>query len=427
MQSHTHLTSALARYTHALARLQTDPDELLAVLLARDDVAAALADGAPLSVVQARQIAALDEELRQCDYPPDLAAWRASFAPPDTAWWWYLDAEARAQADAQEEQERRSDLPWMILASVLVTLTIPLALDIIRRLWDGAPDTVSLAGTLLTLLLTGGPLTERGQELATWVLRRLRLRPTLHAEVLAGAAALAFGMVLLARIAVIPLLAVAYNNQGITALEAGNITAARQAFQRSTALNPDAVVPYLNLGDAYATIGLHAEAISWYQQALERDANIRSAYAQLGQQYNQQGEYATAEQLLLAGLDLPLVAVDAALVVVTEYNLLANLGWTYFAQEEYMQARAVLEAAVALEPRLVDLETAARTVGQPVQYRQALPHYYLAQVYEALDAPQRASCAWEETLRYLDRERWQDREWHQHATQRIQELGRCTP
>jgi tetratricopeptide (TPR) repeat protein len=401
------LAPALSRYQHALERLNDDPAELLAVLLARDDVAATLAQSVAPSVEQARHLADLDEQLREYarQHTPDLADWRASLIPPETDWWWHLDEQTAEQDDAAEYQR---DLPWIIVASVLVTLTIPLALDIIKRLWESAPDTVSLVGTLLTVLLTGSPLTKRGQELATWILTRLRMPPTLHAQMLAGAATLAFALVLLGRVVGVPALAIVYNDRGVAALEAGNITEARQAFQRSTALNPDPVVPYLNLGDAYAAIGLHDEATSWYQQALEQNANFRPVYARLGHQYNQQSEYATAQRVLLAGLERAPVANNEDLIVLTRYDLLSNLGWAYFAQEEYDQAREALEAAIALAP----------------PERGALPHYYLARVYEALDEPEQAYAQWLETLRYVDGEDWQDKAWHQEATQRIQELER---
>lgn len=405
------LDRLLARYAHALATYTTDPDALLTVLLARDGIAAALADGSPPSVAHAHHLASLDAQLRKAAQaqPPDLARWRASLQPPASAWWWHLDTQTSAEA---EQREWQRDLPWVILTGILLTLTLPLTLEIIRRLWAGAPDSVSVVGTLLTLLLTGSPLTRRGQELATAVLARLRLRPTLHAEVVAGAATLAFVVVLLVRLVGMPLLARAYNNQGYAALAARNITEARQHFQRSTALNPDAVVPYFNLGDAYADIGLRDEALSWYRQALERDANFRLTYARLGHQYNQQGDYPAAEQVLLAGLRLEPTGDDPALAAQTTYDLHAQLGWAYFEQEQYGFARKALEAAVALEP------------PEP----QALPHYYLAQVYEALDEPQQASCAWQETVRYRDRKRWEEEHlWLQQATERQEELGECIP
>lgn len=401
------LGPALARYEHALERLHNDPGELLAVLLARDAVAMAVAEQGSLSVEQARHLAALDKKLHQQARQhalSDLPSWRDSFTPPDTAWWWHFDTPVGPEA--------RSDVPWIVLASVLVTLTIPLALEIIRRLWDGAPDTISLVGTLLTVLLTGGPLTRRGQEFARWVLCRLPLvKPGQQAEVMAGTAALVFGVVLLLRLVAVPMLAVAYNTWGLNALDAGDITAARQHFQRSTALNPDAAVPYIHLGDAYAEIGLHDEAVLWYQQALERDANFRPIYARLGYQYNLQGEHATAQQILLAGLALDPVADDEELVEATDYALLSNLGWTYVAQDEYERALEALEEAVRLEP----------------QNQGALPHYYLAQVYEERGDTEEACHQWHETLRYVDNEIWQDKQWHQQATQRIQELERCAP
>jgi tetratricopeptide (TPR) repeat protein len=283
--------------------------------------------------------------------------------------------------------------------------------------------------TLLTVVLTGSPLLfKKGRQLAYWVLVSvIRIPRRFVPQILLMSAVLALTLVLAFWFIGRPRLAIRYNSEGIEALQSGDITAARRSFQRSTALDPGPVVPYFNLGDAYAEIGLRDEAILWYRQALEQDSNLRLAYARLGHQYNQQGDYATARPILLAGLALEPVADDEGLVVLTEYELLSNLGWTYFAQEEYEQAHSALQAAVALEPQLAALERAARDAGQQVQYEQALPHYYLARVYEELNELEQARCAWEDTLRYVDSENWQESLWHQQATQRIQELGRCTP
>jgi tetratricopeptide (TPR) repeat protein len=416
------LSPALARYEHALERMQIDPDELLAVLLTRDDVAIALSNGATLSAEQAHNLTMFDKSLRRTPGAAlhGLPAWRQSVGPAENAWWWYLDLPAG--------HEPSHNLLWHILAGVLITITLPVAVDIIERLWHGAPDTWSVVGTMLIVLLTGGPLTRRGRDIGSNLLRHIfGVSPYRQAELMARLAALTFVIVLLIRFAGIPILARVYNNWGTVALDMQNLTEAQQHFQRSTALNPDPVVPYLNLGDAYADMGLYEEAMSLYQQALEHNANFRLVYARLGYQYNQQSEYTTAQRVLLAGLARDPVAEDEALVTQTEYELLSNLGWAYVAQEEYTQAREALEAAVALEPQLAALERAARDAGQPVQYKQALPHYYLAQVYEALGEIERARCAWQETLRYVDEERWEDRAWHQQATQRLQELGQCTP
>ena len=406
--------AALQLYQQALDGLKGNPQSLLPALLARDQVEAALQQNRPLPIEHLQRLVALDGQLRELKVmqsPGSLSDWRQVTHPPDVAWWWFLDQRA-------EERENKSDLPWILLTGTLLTLTAPLALEIIRRLWDGAPDSISVFGTLLTLLVTGSPLFRQGQELAQRILRRISwLKPHLRAKAMAGIAALAFIIVLVGRLWLLPQLAVYYNNQGHATLHAGNLTAAQQSFQRAVALDPERVVPYQNLAGLYQRIGRPKEAITWYQKAIEHDLSFGPAYSGLGHVYNVQGEFIQAEQVLLAGLAHVDNMQDAALKTVARYQLLGDLGWSYFSRERLDRAQVVLEAAIALEGELVALGNPTGT-----EYRLAVPHYYLAQVYEQMGRPQDARQQWEESLRFLDQENWTDREWIDTALSRLKKL-----
>jgi tetratricopeptide (TPR) repeat protein len=102
--------------------------------------------------------------------------------------------------------------------------------------------------------------------------------------------------------------------------------------------------------------------------------------------------------------------------LVTRYRLLSELGWAYFAQARYELAQAALEEAVDLEAQLERWEKV-----EGAQYRQALPHYYLAQIYERSGQPAEAYEQWEGCLRLL-RPGWESEAWRAMAVERLEEL-----
>jgi tetratricopeptide (TPR) repeat protein len=413
------LVAALERYQQALDALTDDPQTLLPALLARDRVEAAQQKAQPPPGEQIQQIVILDGRLRQQAAKrslADLPGWRQTLRPSNAAWWWFLDQEA-------EERDDKNDLPWVLVTGTLLTLIAPLAIEIVKRLWDGAPDSTSIFGTLLTLLVTGSPLFKRGQEVGQWALKRIPgLKPHFRAEAMAGMAALAFVALLVGQVWLLPGLAIRYNNQGFAAMQVGNLAQAQQKFQRAAALNPDLEVPYYNLADVYQRINRPDEAQAWYQKAIERDLNFALAYRGLGHLYNTQGMHEKAEGVLLTGLS----QLDAAAAggdrsgrkeaLVARYELLADLGWAYFAQERYERAQEALEAAVALEEQLKPFEE-----RDEAQYRLPLPHYYLAQIYEQLGRPADAYQQWEDCLRLLGRD-WAYQEWRATARERLDAL-----
>jgi len=381
------LDAALDAYRQALETLNDEPQTWLSVLLARDWVEAARRQSLESSPETVQQLLALDAQLLQqaTDLPEDtLSSWRRTLRPPESHWWWYPEREIQA------ERERR-DLPWVLLAGTLTTLTFPLAVDIVRRLWDGAPDTVSVLGTLLTLLLTGSPFTQRGREFVRWLLRRLpRLSLHLRARAMAAMAFLAFLLVLVGRLLALPPLATAYNESGLAALQVGDLTAAQRRFQRAVALDPDFAVGYYHVANVYEEIGQPEEAIAWYRRALARDLNLAPAYSNLGRLYLLEGNAEQAVRVLQAGLNRATGEMEADRL--TRYRLLSNLGWAYTALDQPALARRVLEETIALEDVL------------DAVYRSAVPHYYLALTYEALGESEAALRQWEDSLRYLDPE-----------------------
>jgi tetratricopeptide (TPR) repeat protein len=382
----------VARYEQAIAAQSHGTPDLFPALLARDVVEALRREHPPLTQDQAQHLVALDDKMRQlavAHLPAELPAWRQSLQPPAEAWWWWLDQ----QADTRQTED---DLPWVVLATVLVMLlTIPFAFDIIRRLWDGAPDIVSIYGSLLTLLVTSSLFVEPGKAVGR---RMLHLIPGLtlgrqSQAMLVGMALLVFGVVVVADVAGLPVLARHYNDTGADAQHQGNLAAAQQDFQRAVALNPGLVVPYYSLGEVYQQSGDLDTAATWYQRAIAHDRNYGPAYRELGDLYNLQGEPAKAERILLAGLDLPGIKDaprDASgLAGYIRYQLLADLGWAYFVQRRFALAREALEEAIA------------REAAANEAYGIALPHYYLAQIYEQLGMYNEATHEWFWSLAFL--------------------------
>src|SRR5258706_4958382 len=259
----------LAHYASNL-KLPLQDTQILENLLARDAVAATLQQVKSPRSDQIQQLADLDVQLRErlADFKLDtVARWRKTLDPPSSAWWWFPEILA-------DERGKNQDLLWFLVSGSLITLSAALTLDIIKRLWNGAPDTYSVIGTLLTLLLTASPLTKQGQELGNVLIRRMNwIKPRWRAKAMLGSSLAAFALVLFGWF-LLPSLAQAYNNWGIAALQSGNVLAAQQDFQRAVALSPDLVVPYQNIADQYEQIGLYDDAAAWYQKAIARDQHF---------------------------------------------------------------------------------------------------------------------------------------------------------
>lgn len=391
----TSLAEALAHYEQSLRNLNDDAEKQLAALLARDELDRVLRQGQSVSASAIQNIGELDVQFKSriATFPVErLTLWRDITHPAEAAWWWWGDKKSA-------ERVQQNNLFWEILTGTLLVLTAPLLLDILKRLWGGAPDVVSIFGTLLALLLTASPLVKQGRQIAATIFKAISgINLAHHARLMTLMSLVGFLAILTIQQWVLPYpLATYYNNQGVFARAQGNIQQAEGFFQRAAALNPDRVVPYYNLAEAYRQIGFSKQAQSWYEKAIEGDANFAPAYRGLGQVGNENADFAAAERILMAGLQASFTSDDKVTLKATKYELLSNLGWSYFGQNKFELAKTTLLEALALEPEL-------KTFGdaQGVEYRLALPHFYLAQLYEQAGDISNARQQWEDCLRFLD-------------------------
>jgi len=348
-------SAALDRYqaaVDALSDADADQAALLAALVRRDQLAA-LGSGEGITSEVVQRLAGLDERLQRaaCRFPKaDWETWRRSLNPGSAAWWWRLD-EVHGQAAAERQ------FLWMLLAGVLMTATLGLGADIVGRLRGGGADGLSIVGAVLTLVLTGGPLTGQGRDLALWLIRRLRLPVRYRGQTTLAAAILFFGVVLLLRLAALPAWASASNNRGIRYLQQGDLTAAQQAFARAISINPDYASACYNLAGAYADIGDYGQAQRLYTQALATDRTFDLAYNGLGYVLIRQGAPEQAIPVLYTGLGL---ARDAE----SRVALWTNLGRAYLAAGRYTEATEALTQALALNPQEAAAHCALGLAGE---------------------------------------------------------------
>jgi Tfp pilus assembly protein PilF len=393
---------------------------LLRVLLARDALTAARAEMDVLPPPPAQRLLELDTRLREraTDLPLDaLPDWRQTFEPSEAAWWWRLD-------ERVAKREQQNDLPWVLLTGTFTLLTAALTTEILTRLWDGAPDVVSVFGSLVTLALTASPLVKRGCELGGWMVDHvLKFKLRYRAEALAALTGLVLVIVLGIRLA-LPPVAVLYNNQGFAARQTRNYARAQRKFQRAVALHPDNAVAAYNLAEVYAHLREPEKAQTWYQHAIAADLDFAPAYRGLGHLYNEQGKHAEAEAVLEAGLAVVGESPKAKADIVARYELLADLGWAYVAQGKSDLAQRALEDAIGLEDDLKRFEEAE---PGDVAYRSPLPHYYLAQLYEETEQLEKAKQAWENCLRLID-PGWSGKmPWRIEAQERLAQLKEILP
>jgi tetratricopeptide (TPR) repeat protein len=324
------LNETLACYEQSLQFLSEDHKTQLEVLLSRDQVDKVFTNSQSMSVEIIQQTANLDGQLKTKKAlfsPEQLTTWREIVHPKESAWWWWIDKQSA-------ELVRQNNLPWEIAIGTTLVLTVPLLLDIIRRLWSGAPDVVSVLGTLLTLLLTASPLVMQGRQITINLFQTIfKSKTEKHIRVMAWMSLGIFLFLLATQQWLLPYpMATYYNNLGVAARIEGNIQQAERLFQRAAALNPDRVVPYQNLAEAYRQIGFNEEAQGWYQKAVQGDANFSPAYLGLGQMYNENGDFNAASRVLLAGIKTNFISGDDITLKVTKYSLLSYLGWSYFCE-----------------------------------------------------------------------------------------------
>lgn len=410
----------ILEYEQALSALEDDRRMLLATLVTRDQVEYALQQFKPFSVEQTQQLVILDARLRKLvNYPIlwNLPTWRQTVHPPDTHWWWFLEQQDKSEAEKAWER------PWKLLIVILLIFTIPFALEIIIPLLNRRLDPILILIPLLPWLLTWLLATLYLSYLSTVnefivnIVNTFFLRKTFINNKRLIIIYINFFIFIF--ILILPILylydtdANTYNLRGVDALQEGNFSTAQRNFQRAVALDPGMVISYYNLAILHEEIGQLEEAITWYQHTIEHDLNFGEAYNNQGRLHILLEEPELAVQVLQAGLRA--IDRESDTESFMRYKLLSNLGWAYYVLEEPMRAHEVLEQAVALESEL------------DADNKSAVPHYYLALIYEALERPDAAIQQWEDSLRYLDSTNPDQWGWQETIRQRLSQLEEDGP
>lgn len=391
---------ALERYSATIKALEEaqprpSPQQILAVLKARDHVQTALADKEQDSVDDLSTVLELDRRLKlqaaRIAQAVGLEEWRASLQPSEEAWWWFMQLPPR--------RWDRFDWLWTPITVLCLIIALGLVVDISSRFIAGGPDTwaaMTVVGqSVLTLLTAGGTLTLAGQEVIKRVLASFKIPEHFwHEAKFAIALLLLAGLVLL-RFS-LPGIALWYNNQGLRNYLAGNLTSAQSDYLRAVKLNPDSMQAHYNLAVLYEDLQQMDKARVEYRAAVQ--GGLDAAHNNLARLYILEENYSAAVPLLKKGLSL------------TEneevrYDLYKNLGWARLGQARYEEASLELHAAVTLSPE------------------KAPAHCLLAQVLEGRGDLAGASGEWELCLKLADPLRPDEDTWIGMARQRITVTG----
>jgi tetratricopeptide (TPR) repeat protein len=417
------LEAGIKAYEKALCELPPQSAEGYAeavrgVLLARDEVAAALTGSPRISARQHARIAAADKRLKaQAPYIRDgldadaFTHWREVGRAPEGAWWWSLDRVAAETEAADLEKDEERNALWILLTALLVTVSLGLLAEIVRRFFSGGSDWLSVVNTfvqapLLVLqaglgLIAAGSLTEPGRQWAERLLKLAGLYRGYGAKKRLAVAVTVLVVVVAFRLS-LPYIARLYNERAARQVEGGDVSAALLSYQRALSLNPDYPEAHYNLATIYEQLQKYDEAITEYQTAVRLDSRLQRAQSALARLYLRRGK---DEDLVnaLEILDREIAQFDANALGTEEgrnlqYALYKNRGWAAFKLNKLPQAESDLRKAIE-----------ARPDG-------GAAHCLLAYVLEAKKEP--ADGEWEDCIRLAPGEEDVDPRWLQDATER---------
>ena len=399
----------LTRYEQAIAALSQpadSPQAVLAALLCRDRVEAALQAQGP-TVDELMMLDHLDAQFKaavgQGREAEALDRWRSLYKPDPSAWWWYPEPVATSPPPP--------DWLWKSLSIVFLTVSASLILNTAARFWSGG---VASAGTwviatqsILTLAAGRGALTQSGREGWERFLRQRQVPETLWPQ---RSCAAAGGVLLIVGglHAALPWFATGYNAWGMQHHENGRLGSAQRDLLTALSLRPDYGEAQFNLGLVYEDLQAVEQAKAAYQFVVARDpedvplAVWLQAHNNLARLHILSGAYDRAVPLLIKAMALDLepglVETDLEIADVN-YALLKNLGWARLAQGRYREAEIELERANEFDEQILEPMAARDGLGNRPR---AAAHCLLAQVYDAQGELTWADEAWASCLRYAD-------------------------
>jgi hypothetical protein len=345
------MAERVSAYESAVKRLPQakgegcEPREVMAALLARDEIARALERGEPVPDGPRQLLSDADAELKRrstfiddCVGSATLAGWRDTFHPASSAWWWAL--EGRAAASAQ-----RGSLVWAVMTTFAVALALGLTADISRRFLSGGPDKVglfSMSAQIFLALLAGGTFTQAGRQWlddafdAFKVGKKRRPLASFLVTVAVLLACVGFWLSL-------PLFSDYYNERGLTQLRDEKLTHAVESFERAASLDPNSARALYHLANSREMLLDYDKALAEYQRAVDADPNFKEGLNNLAHLYMlHRSNYQKALDLLSRVFQTPLQSRE------TEYAAYKNRGWAFLGLKQYGLAEADLRRAIGI-------------------------------------------------------------------------------
>lgn len=353
------LNVAIWKYHQALLEWSAHSNNavpVLHILLARDDLAAALEQRPAIHPRVFQYIADLDQQLRDAAFQivtvigaEKMTSWRQTRQSLTAAWWWHLDQLVESSREPPKAPSVALSIATAACLIIALVFLLDFAIDFLRT----GVDLFALLQVVLPLLLVS-TFTQAGRQWTTSLLTWWRVPRDWQPY---GRFALAVACLILGLLTYPvfrPWIAWRYNNYGVEqqlSAEEPRLSVAINAYQRAISLDPDYAEAYYNLATAYEDLRNYDQAIAAYQQAIEYNDQAIFIYNNLARLYVlSRADYAAALELLnQAETLLPASATMTRPEQQTAYAFYKNRGWAYTGLQLYALAEADLRYALTLE------------------------------------------------------------------------------
>ncbi|MBP0020911.1 MAG: tetratricopeptide repeat protein [Cyanobacteria bacterium SBLK] len=356
-------TEVFACYQKAIAELSgvKSPQlpQILAVLLARDEVEALQEDDLDLTGDLLAELVALDHRLQDLAGAiashPQIEQCRQTRKPPESSWWWFLEV-----PPSPPPKIAHFDWLWSLITVTCLVGAGTYATNTVKAF---SHESLSLLKTFSTIsqgaglvLVTSGTLTNQGQKVVRDTLVKIGIRDEYETVATCGLAFLLFAVTYGINTS-IPNFGKYFYLQGLKNYENGYLDRAETDFERAQSLSPNNVEIELALGDVYETFSKHKKAYKLYENGIKSG----HPYAFNGAGRSQMRMAKTVEELVKAESIFRLGLAQPTVQNKLKYFIYGHLGFTLILQVElgnfseqeiqmlYLRAEDALQNAIALE------------------------------------------------------------------------------
>jgi tetratricopeptide (TPR) repeat protein len=422
----------------------TQEDELLALLLTRDEIHRLVKDGplpAPESITR---LATADQQLKRWAAKQEwtknqngnrttmastLASWRESAHPASSEWWWSLDEFAKPHA------------LWTLLAGLFFAGSIALGAATFTILKNVTTSNVTLFGTIaqsVLALLAGSAFTSAGREWLSTAFSAVGIDRRFRGASRMWLAFVVFGLILAGWFFLPVIASRHYFQKGGEYQKSGLLHRSIESYQQAITLKPDYVEARFGLAASLAEAHEYDKAIEEYKRIGERYPDqsnmVNQAYLSLAVSLDRSREYDKAIELYKRLMDLD----------PNDFMAVNNLARLYILRRQ--DASGALALLDRLRARLPELSKDARyhyhknrgwanlelrffdaaegELRAALKVRDgASAHFLLGRVLESQNRIEDARNEWRSFNRRdrqnLDQENEIESDWSAHATQKL--------